>query len=118
VDLKTFSTAFRYKADRHDSWRVLKAPYQGDCDDYAATALWITESGWRGFWWAVLTFRAVFWLVRDPQGVRHVVLWHRKHGYIDNQFPYWRDRMAPHKRLVPFLAPAVALKLLIGKVRG
>jgi hypothetical protein len=118
MDLAAFNAVFRYKADRHDSWRVLRAPYEGDCDDYAATVLWITEGGWWGFWRAVLTFRAVFWLVRDARGTLHVVLKHRKHGFICNQYPAWRDTMAPHKRIIFFAAPAVAWKLLVGKVRG
>lgn len=105
---------------RLDSWRILDAPsgpLQGDCDDFAVTALWLAEgrSMWR-FWWAILTFRAVFWLVKGRSWGSHVVLWHRRHGWIDNQNPTWgpnRDKLR-----LPFLPPVVAAKMLLGKLRA
>jgi hypothetical protein len=116
MDIAAFNAAFTYRADRRDTWRVLRGPYDGDCDDYAATVLWITEGGWRGFWWSILIFRAVFWLVLDSKGERHIVLRHRKLGYIYNHFPYWRDTMGPHRRRWPIPLPIVAWQMILGKL--
>jgi hypothetical protein len=106
---------------RLDGWRVLRGgpmdPLMGDCDDFAATALAIECGGsWLRFWARVLTFRAVFWLAYVPSGARHVMLWHRGLGWIDNTHPAWGPRAC--RRIMPIPAPIVAAKLLIGKVTG
>ncbi len=111
---------FKWTSDgKFDSYKILdepEGPLQGDCDDFAVTALWLAEgrSMWR-FWMALLTFRAVIWMVKGKKFASHVVLYHRKLGWIDNQNPAWGERK--DKLRFPVLAPIVALKMLIGKLR-
>lgn len=118
-DLADLVSRFRWTADRWpDSRHFMAGPgaLEGDCDDFAATALRI-EAGslWR-FWWWLLTFRAVFWSCRDPQGVNHLVLWVRGRGWIDNQAPAWAP-LTIHRRRFPMPLPAVAIKLALGLMR-
>lgn len=109
---------FIWKRDKVDGWRILSAPTGalfGDCDDFAVTALWMVEgrSLWR-FWWALFTFRAVIWVVKGRSFASHVVLWHRDHGWIDNQNPSWganRDKLR-----FPMLFPIAVIKMLIGRL--
>ena len=117
MTIEDLNARFKWTPDgKVDSFRILSGAGQleGDCDDYAATALWLVEgrSMWR-FWWAVCTFKAVFWLVKGRTFASHVVLYHRDYGWIDNQNPTWgpnRDKLR-----MPFLPPVVALKMLLGK---
>jgi hypothetical protein len=66
------------------------------------------------FWWALITFRAAIWYVKGTGFASHVVLWHRKHGWIDNQNPIWGQRKDSLR--FPLPAPIVALKMLLGKL--
>jgi hypothetical protein len=51
------ATRFVWTRDRVDGWRILTAPtgpLRGDCDDFAATALWLAEGkSMLRFWWAL-----------------------------------------------------------------
>ena len=117
MELNDLTSRFVWTKDRGDSWRILSAqegPLEGDCDDFAVTALWITEgcSMWR-FWWALLTFRAVLWVVKGKSFASHVVLYHRDHGWIDNQNLTWganRDKLR-----YPVLFPIAIIKMAIGR---
>ena len=110
---------FTWESDgKLDSWHYMApdGPVRGDCDDYAVTLLRLIAGSWPRFWWWLLTFRAVFWFVRDPNGASHLTLWLRGHGYSDN----WRDHFAKveelHSKRLPALLPVVVLKMLIGKI--
>jgi len=125
LTLFEFNSRFQYKSDGSlDTWRILKskgdvnAPMEGDCDDYAATVLYITEgwSIWR-WWMAILTFRAVFWYCRDPSNQSHICLWHRYHGWIDNHYPEWSTECR-HRLRFPALLPIAALKMFLGRLFG
>jgi hypothetical protein len=116
MELEKFNAKFVYKADTMDTWRVLTEPYEGDCDDYACTVLWFMEGSWLRFWWSVFIFKAVFWLVLDKNGERHIVLSYSDKGYIDNHYPYWRDTMEPHKKKWPIPLPVVLWQMFWGKV--
>jgi hypothetical protein len=120
-DIQDLALRFKWTSDgKFDSYRILDAaggPLEGDCDDFAVTALWLAEGkSMLRFWWALLTFRAVIWYVRGKGFASHVVLWHRKHGWIDNQNPTWGPRKFPMSFPAPiFMA---AFKMLVGKVKG
>ena len=118
VSASELAQRFIWTRDKIDGWRILSAPtgpLYGDCDDFAVTALWMVEgrSLWR-FWWALLTFRAVIWVVKGKSFASHVVLWHRKHGWIDNQNPTWGPNRDTLRYPVPL--PLAILKMLIGSL--
>jgi len=119
-DIEDLAARFVWTADKVDSFRILDAPegpLRGDCDDFAVTALWIAEGrSMLRFWWALLTFRAVIWRVKGQRWVSHAVLWHRKHGWIDNQNPAWSETKH-HTLRWPRLLPIIAAKMLIGKLK-
>lgn len=117
-DIQDLATRFAWTQDgKLDSWHILDAPegpLRGDCDDFAATALWLVEGkSMRRFWWALLTFRAVIWFVRGKRFASHVVLWHRDYGWIDNQNRQWGPRKFPLSFPTPIFM--VAWKMLVGK---
>jgi hypothetical protein len=119
-DIADLAARFVWTSDgKIDSYRILSAPtgpLEGDCDDFAVTALWLAEGkSMLRFWWAILTFRAVVWMVKGTGWASHVVLYHRKHGWIDNQNPTWganRDKLR-----IPMILPVIAAKMAIGKLK-
>lgn len=119
-DIADLAARFKWTGDgKLDSYRILSAPegpLKGDCDDFAVTALWLVEGkSMRRFWWALLTFRAVIWFVKGRSFASHIVLWHRDHGWIDNQNPAWGPRKDKLRFPVPiFMA---AFKMAAGKLR-
>lgn len=112
----------KYQYDRGfiflPGWRRIDSDqFMGDCGDFALTVLVLSEGGWLQALWAVLTFKAVFWLVHSPDNKilpRHVVLWHRKHGWIDSTERNWRDTPAPHTRVLPLLFPWSIFRTCMG----
>jgi hypothetical protein len=118
-DIDDLADRFLWESDgKFDSYRILDAavgPLKGDCDDFAVTALWITEGrSMLRFWWALISCRAVIWYVKGTGFASHVVLWHRKHGWIDNQNPTWGANRDKLRFPLPF--PLVALKMLLGRI--
>jgi hypothetical protein len=119
-DIADLASRFVWTSDgKIDSYRILSAPtgpLTGDCDDFATTALWLAEGkSMLHFWWALVTFRAVFWHVEGRSFGSHVVLYHKKFGWIDNQNPTWgenRDKLS-----FPVPLPFVAGKMLLGKFK-
>lgn len=110
---------FLYTKDGIDSWRILKnptGPLQGDCDDFAVTALWIAEGkSMLRFWWALWTGRATIWRVQGrTTQPSHAVLEHKVYGWIDNQNPTWgpnRDVLVRRRYF-----PECVVKMLKGLV--
>ena len=123
-DMEDFARRFTYRADTPiDSIRIIWRPdgaMHGDCDDFAATALWLaTGRNMLRFWLALILGRAAIWRCTMADGTRHAILWHRDYGWIENNGGMWTDEPAPdlalrHKRWVV----TVAVKMLIGKVVG
>ena len=117
-----FIIAYTYKKGITflDGWqRIDNDTFEGDCDDFALTVLILEEGGWLGAIWALLTFKACFWLVHSPSNFiipRHVVLHHRKLGWIDSTERTWRNTPAPHRRRLPLLAPWAFLRMAWGAV--
>ena len=108
---------FTWESDgKLDSWHcmALSGPVRGDCDDFAVTLLRQIAGSWVKFWLWLITFKAVFWFVRDPQGQLHVTLWLRGYGYMDNQRQDFSLKEDLHKKLYPVLFPLVILKMVIG----
>jgi hypothetical protein len=108
---------FRYASDEGDSWRIMAAlgPVSGDCEDYSLTLVWLWErQSLLRFWWALVTFKYLFWHCRSPSGGGHLVVWCRGRGWTDN---IQRKLVAKlpdgyHLRF-PYLFPLVALKFLL-----
>lgn len=100
--------------------RIDSAPYAGACDDFATTVLYSVEGSWLRVIWALLTFRAVFWLVNSPVNKwwwpRHIVLWHKEHGWIDSTNREWRQTATPHTRVLPLLWPWALFRMAWGGV--
>ena len=123
-DMEDFARRFTYRADKPiDSFRIIWLPagaMHGDCDDFAVTALWLAESRkMRLFWFALITGRAAIWRCITAKGGRHAILWHRDHGWIQNDLKLWteeppKDLTLQRKRWVA----EVAIKFLVGKVTG
>lgn len=89
-----------------DGWKFInKYPFEGGCGDFALTALVLIEGSWLKALWSILIFRSVFWLVNSPSNrwwwPRHVVLWHRKFGWIDSTNRKWRATATPHTKVLP-----------------
>lgn len=111
---------FSYCEDAGESWRILggDGPVSGDCEDYSLTLVWLYEGrSTLRFWWALITFKYVFWFCHLPSGVGHAVVWRRGHGWTDNiqrRLVSRRDlRAAGYRLRFPYLFPVVALKFLL-----
>ena len=113
---------FVYRAETRDRWTLLTAPtgpLTGDCDDYALTALWLCagRSWWR-LWWLVISCQAMLWLTRvHGTGDLHIMAWVRGRGWTDNVHPDW-SQTPHHPRWVPYLAPFMALALLLKRAKS
>lgn len=117
--LDTLRNRFVYRKDYHDKWTIMKQDdvhLFGDCEDFALTALWLeSDKSMLKFWWNVLTFRAIIWFVKTQSGEGHAALWMKNRGWIDNIYmKAWREK-CPHKKVVPFAGPLLALKMLIAR---
>ena len=88
---------YLYDDDQYgsDTWHIIKEPpYEGDCEDYALTLLWLMSGkSMVNFWINVITMQAQLRRVRMKRGGFHVVL---KVGdlYADNwtqEFVTWEE---------------------------
>lgn len=117
---------YRYDTEQYlsrDFWTIMKEPpYEGDCEDYALTLLWLmNDKSMRKFWWSLITYKAQMRRVITRNGGGHVVL---KMGdsYCDNwtkEFVTW-DVMSElgHKKNWWFYTPLdVAVKMLVGRIK-
>lgn len=104
---------FVYTADRKDMWNLLgTGHWNGDCEDFALTALWLTaDKSWLRVWWWVITMQAMLWKAKTAKGP-HVMLWVRGKGWIDNWYPEWGPQ-AQHKKVFPYIAPLLAITLFL-----
>jgi hypothetical protein len=116
TSIEDLAERFYYTPDWFHTMRVLRGTrrLRGDCEDFAATALWIEAGGssLRAWWW-LITFQAVFWHTVSPRGHGHAMLWLRGRGWIDNWHPAWGPRHLPLRW--PLIWPAVALLLFMGR---
>lgn len=120
-DIADLAARFKWVSDgKLDSYRILNnptGPLEGDCDDFAVTALWLVEDKSMGkFWWALITGKARIWYVKGDGWASHVVLNHKDYGWIDNQNMTWGENRDVLRFWLPF--PLVAMKMLIGKIKG
>lgn len=88
---------YLYDDDQYgsDTWHIMKEPpYEGDCEDYALTLLWLMSGkSMVNFWINVITMQAQLRRVRMKRGGFHIVL---KVGnlYADNwtkKFVTWEE---------------------------
>ncbi|MDE4297146.1 hypothetical protein PXK56_18335 [Phaeobacter gallaeciensis] len=111
---------FHYTVDpgRIDNWKVTDGdgPILDDCDGFTLTLLFnLCDRSWLKFWWTLLTFQAVIWHVTSYKGNGHAALWYRG-WWADNMETGWYlTEDMRHSRRFPWLAPMVAMKLMIGK---
>jgi hypothetical protein len=114
---KSLNGRFTYAGDEGDHWRILPAegPVSGDCEDYSLTLVWLWEGqSMLRFWWALVTFKYLFWHCLSPRGVGHAVVWCRGRGWTDNIQRKMVDKLPDGYRLrIPYLFPFVALKFLL-----
>jgi predicted transglutaminase-like cysteine proteinase len=115
---------YRYDNDQYgtDTWRIMtEEPYQGDCEDYAVTLLWMMSGkSMVDFWINVITYKAQLVRVITKNGRGHVIL---RIGdlYIDNwtrEFVSW-DKMEElgHKKFLWMYDPLfVAFKMIKGRL--
>lgn len=120
-----FIRRFKWTADKKESWRILKDAtadggslqrwFEGDCDDFACTVLWL-ECGqsMSKFWWKLITLGAVFWLAKKPGGRYHVMLWMKGKGWIDNTQPVWSSESTKsYRRILPYPVILVKIKMMM-----
>lgn len=123
---------YRKKIPFIHGWkRIDRAPYEGVCQDFAWTVLVTTEGGvFRALLAAINPFKVCFWFALSDTnraskkrflGIfpmkyvpRHVMLWHRDHGWIDSTYPTWRPTNDPHTRILPLPFPWVWFRVLWG----
>ena len=117
-NLKELRARYVYKGETKEHWSVLtteEGPLEGDCEDYALTALWyVANRSWFRFWWLQVTGQACIWQANFKRvpGAGHAVLWVRGCGYTDSYYQDWQPS-TPHRKIFPYIAPFVALKLLV-----
>ena len=88
---------YLYDNDQYgsDTWHIIKEPpYEGDCEDYALTLLWLMSGkSMVNFWINVFTMQAQLRRVITTNGRGHVVL-RIGNLYIDNwtrEFVTWEE---------------------------
>lgn len=117
---------YLYDDDQYgsDTWAIMKEPpYEGDCEDYALTLLWLMSGkSMVNFWINVITMQAQLRRVRMKRGGFHVVL---KVGdlYADNwtqKFVTWEEMEAQcgHTKYLWMYDPIlVVLKMFISTLK-
>lgn len=120
--LYILNSLFKYKSDpnKKDVWNILDLGVsgEGDCEDYALTALYyLSDKSLLKFWWELITFQSSIHFV-TLGGVGHAVL--EYNGiYIENTKKSWMNEIefkryvTPVKRFMPW---HVARRLLMGKI--
>lgn len=116
-----------YESDEKiDNWEILEPNaagiYQGDCDDYACTALYILSGcSLKNYWKNLITGKAKIHFV-TVQGVGHAVAQYQNQ-YIDNIQNELCSRKDLETWSIPykfkFKCPVIfiAFKMLIGKIK-
>lgn len=116
--LDALRARFIYRSDIREKWRILRDEGQvwGDCEDFSLTLAWLISGRilWR-FWWNAITFRFIIWHCVTEQGEQHACIWVRGKGWADNIYSTWSKRKR-FKLIFPWIAPMLALKLLIGRL--
>ena len=131
MNLTEFNSLYEYKYDPkgRDVWFVIKlneqGMYRGDCEDYSLSVLYyvVCQGSWLKFWWLLFTFQAEI-CGCETKGGGHAVL---RYGdmYIDNWSKAWVEREDMEElghKFWPWnymiLPTTVAIKMLLGKIRG
>lgn len=117
-EFKDVKSRFVYTRDPSlDRWKIHKTDGQikGDCEDFALTLLWQLSgrSMWK-LWLNVIFMRAMIWHVTAYNGEGHAVLWYRGFWADNMERRWYQTEEMRHTRRFPFIAPLMAVKLLIG----
>jgi len=86
-----FNKAYRYRAEKSDRWTILsEPPYEGDCEDYALTVLWVL-AGHDKTEMARMVKRgdAYLYYTHTERGIGHMMLWVQDKGWIDCNHKSW-----------------------------
>jgi hypothetical protein len=117
-----FLARFDYRLGRiNDGARDIRRNPVGDCSDFAWSLLLCLEGGYRGAIWAVITGRAMFWLVWSPHNnriPRHVALRY-SNAWIDSTERKWRSSPYPHRRALPmwvYIFVPVLVGVTVGRI--
>lgn len=113
--LEELNNRFKWVEDNiFGTWRILpsRGLVQGDCEDHVGTLLFnmAGRNPIRFVWWLV-TLQAWFWLVKDPRGQPHAVLWTWWAGWTDCQKFEWTKGPGPHKLRLPVFWPVLFFML-------
>ena len=128
VDHLNQTWKYLYDTDQYgsrDYWTIMKEPpYEGDCEDYALTLLWLMSGkSMVHFWFNIITMKVQLRRVitDNGKGGGHVVL---KIGnlYIDNwtkRFVSWEemDKLGHKKYLWMYDPMSVILKMSVATVK-
>lgn len=126
VDHLNETWKYLYDNDQYgsDTWVIIKEPpYEGDCEDYALTLLWLmSDRSMVNFWVNIFTMQAQLRRVITKNGRGHVVL---KVGelYADNwtqKFVTWEEMESQcgHKKYLWMYDPIlVVLKMFFSTLK-
>ena len=126
VDHLNETWKYLYDNDQYGSntWVIIKEPpYEGDCEDYALTLLWLmSDRSMVNFWVNIFTMQAQLRRVITKNGRGHVVL---KVGelYADNwtqKFVTWEEMESQcgHKKYLWMYDPIlVVLKMFVSTLK-
>ena len=126
VDHLNETWKYLYDNDQYgsDTWVIIKEPpYEGDCEDYALTLLWLmSDRSMVNFWVNIFTMQAQLRRVITKNGRGHVVL---KVGelYADNwtqKFVTWEEMESQcgHKKYLWMYDPIlVVLKMFVSTLK-
>ena len=126
VDELNETWKYRYDDEQYGTreyWTIMREPpYEGDCEDYALTLLWlISDKSLLTFWWNLITFKAQIRRVITKNGGGHAIL---RIGdlYADNWSKAFVDWSVMegygHKKYLWWYSPiGVLLKFFMGKVK-
>lgn len=119
---KDIRRRFHYTSDPSgiDKWVVTKDgnTIYDDCDGWALTSLYdIAGRSWFWFWFYQITFQAVIWKVKSYNGGWHAVLWYRGYWTDNMEVGWYETHQMRHTRVLPYVFPLVALKMLLTKLK-
>lgn len=121
VDHLNETWKYRYDTEQYgsrDHWTIMKEPpYEGDCEDYALTLLWLMSGkSMVKFWFNIITMRVQLRRVITKNGGGHVVL-RIGNLYADNwtkKFVSWEEmEKLGHKKFLWMYDPLLVVTKMI-----
>lgn len=72
--LQILNKNFKYKPEKRDSWKIVDDSWEGDCDSYATTLLWLYSDCNILKYIKNVLFKASFLYCSSPNGVGHLCI--------------------------------------------